>query len=201
MPTMTEHGGGNDPARAGGPETTAADVHALLDLVASLGIRIWLDGGWAVDACLGIQTRRHADVDIVVEERHLAKLVDALRERGYGPVARDDTRAWNFVLGDGAGHEVDFHVVVLDETGVGRYGPPEAGEPAYPAGSLAGHGTIENRPVDCLTPEWLVRFHTGYPLAPKDLADVRALCERFAIPLPDEYVRLAGRGAEPGLDR
>ena len=30
---------------------TAHDVYAFLDLMEGLGIRIWLDGGWAVDAC------------------------------------------------------------------------------------------------------------------------------------------------------
>src|SRR6266508_3220537 len=82
-------------------------------------------------------------------------------DRGCGPVPRDDTRAWNFVLGDDAGHEVDFHVIVLDEHGRGQYGPPENGE-SYPAEALAGTGTVEGRTVDCITPEWLVRFHTGY---------------------------------------
>jgi lincosamide nucleotidyltransferase A/C/D/E len=76
-------------------EMTEADVCAFLDLVESLGIEVWLDGGWAVDAWLGRQTRRHADVDIVIETAALAILVDALRARGYDDVPRDDTRAWN----------------------------------------------------------------------------------------------------------
>lgn len=171
------------------PEMTASDVQTFLDLTDSLGVRVWLDGGWAVDACLGAPSRRHADLDIVIEKRDLAIVVNALRAQGYGPVARDDTRPWNFVLGDHAGHEIDFHVVVLDAVGRGAYGPPELGD-AYPAGALAGHGMVSGRPVECVAPEWLVRFHTGYNLAAKDLADVTALCARFQIPLPDEYARL-----------
>lgn len=191
---MTTSGASN---RTNGPEMTAADVGAFLDLVDGLRVRVWLDGGWAVDACLGAQTRRHADLDIVVEDRHLATIVDALSGRGYGPVPRDDTRPWNFVLGDDAGHEVDVHVVVLDATGRGAYGPLELGD-AYPAGALAGTGTIEGRTVECVAPEWLVRFHTGYALAAKDLADVTALCGRFGLPLPDEYDQLRD---SLGLDR
>lgn len=174
-------------------EMTAADVLGLLDLADGLGVSIWLDGGWAVDACLGAQTRPHADLDIVVEERDLATLVGALAALGYRPVPRDDTRAWNFVLGDDRGHEVDFHVVVLDATGRGAYGPPEFGD-SYPAGALTGHGVIEGRAVHCVAPEWLVQFHSGYALAAKDLADVTALCERFVIDLPDEYLRLRDSG-------
>jgi lincosamide nucleotidyltransferase A/C/D/E len=170
------------------PETTAADVEALLDVMGELGIHIWLDGGWAVDACLGEQTRPHADVDIVLEERHLASAVEALTDRGYRPVPRDDTRPWNFVLADDAGHEVDFHVIVLDATGRGAYGPAELGT-EYPAAALAGSGTIDGRSVDCITPEWLVRWHTGYALAATDYADVAALAARFGLPLPEEHLR------------
>jgi lincosamide nucleotidyltransferase A/C/D/E len=175
---------------AGAPrEMPATDVLAFLELAKGFGVRVWLDGGWAVDACLERQTRPHADLDIVVEERHLARLTGALQDLGYRPVPRDDTRAWNFVLGDAVGHEIDFHVTVLDAHGAGSYGPAARGEPGYPAEALRGRGTIEGRPVACIAPEWLVRFHSGYELTAKDEADVNALCDRFGIPLPDEYVR------------
>ena len=168
------------------PETTADDVAAVLDLMDRLGIRIWIDGGWAVDACLGEQTRRHADLDIVIEEDDLDTAVAALTDLGYGHVPRDDTRPWNFVLGDDSGHEVDFHVIVRDATGRGAYGPAADGD-AYPAAALAGTGTIGGRKVVCITPEWLVQFHLGYEPTAKDVADVAALCRRFEIPLPDAY--------------
>ena len=177
------------------PETTAADVRALLDRMGGLGITVWLDGGWAVDACLGEQTRPHADLDIVIEERDVATAVEALTTIGYHPVPRDDTRPWNFVLGDDDGHEVDFHVIVLDATGRGAYGPAELGT-EYPAAALTGRGVLSGREVACITPEWLVRWHTGYALAAKDFADVAALSARFGIPLPAEHVR---QGVEANL--
>ncbi len=163
------------------PEMTADDVGGFLAMMDAHGIRVWLDGGWAVDACLGSQTRPHGDVDIVIEERDVTVAVAALQGRGYAPVPRPDTRAWNFVLGDDAGHQIDFHVIVLDEHGRGVYGPAENGE-HYPSEALTGKGTVKSRPVDCITPEWLVRFHTGYQVDATDWADVSALCGRFAIP-------------------
>lgn len=169
---------------------TATDVVAFLELASRLGIRTWLDGGWAVDAYLGRQTRRHGDLDIVIEERHLAALVDALVDRGYEPVPRDDTRAWNFVLGDAEGHEVDFHVIVIEADGRGRYGPPPRGEFWYDPEALGWTGEIAGRPVACMPPAWLVRWHTGYELDADDLADVSALSDQFGIPLPDEYLAL-----------
>src|SRR5262245_42394023 len=93
------------------PEMAADDVLDFLALMDASGIHVWLDGGWAVDACLGSQIRRHADLDIVVEERDAAAAVALLRDRGYGPVPGRGGPAWNFVLGDSLGHEVDLHVV------------------------------------------------------------------------------------------
>ena len=167
---------------------TADDVCAFLALMEKHRIDVWLDGGGAVDASLGRQTRRHSDLDIVIEERDVRAAVSALQDVGYAPVPRPDTRAWNFVMGDNAGHQVDFHVIVLDEHGRGIYGPPDNGE-FYPAEALAGTGTVGARAVKCITPEWLVRFHTGYELDETDWSDVSALCERFGIPIPDEYAR------------
>jgi lincosamide nucleotidyltransferase A/C/D/E len=103
-------------------------------------------------------------------------------------VPRPDTRAWNFVLGDDAGHQIDFHVIVLDEHGRGVCGPPENGE-HYPSEALTDKGTVKGRTVDCITLEWLVRFRTGYQVDTTDWADVSALCRRFAIPVPREYLR------------
>ena len=165
---------------------TADAVCCFVDLLHAQGVRVWLDGGWAVDACLGSQTRRHSDLDIVIEERDVQAVAAALQGLGYAPVPRPDTRAWNFVLGNDSGRQIDFHVVVLDDHGRGIYGPPENNE-HYPAEALTGKGTVKGRAMDCITPEWLVRFHTGYPVDETDWADVSALCERFGIPVPDEY--------------
>jgi lincosamide nucleotidyltransferase A/C/D/E len=35
----------------------------------------------------------------------------------------------------------------------------------------------------------MVKFHSGYPLDENDYRDVRALCNRFGIPLPDDFAR------------
>ena len=47
---------------------------------------------------------------------------------------------------------------------------------------------MKERAVDCITPEWLGRFHTGYEVDATDWADVSALCARFSIPFPREYL-------------
>ena len=166
---------------------TQEDVCRFLGLAEQLGVAVWLDGGWAVDAWLGRQTRRHADLDIVVETGPGDRLSAALRSSGYSDVLRDDTSAWNFVLGDVAGRQVDFHVIELDRDGSGIYGPPERSV-RFPAESLSGETDLCGRRVRAISPRWLVEFHTGYEPDNDDRADVLALCERFGIPIPGAYL-------------
>ena len=165
----------------------AESVVGVLSLLETEGISVCVDGGWAVDALLGKQTRPHGDLDLVVQEKDISHLRQLLEARGYGDQPRDDTSAWNFVLGDAAGHDVDLHVVTLDANGDGIYGPAERGE-RYPAASLTGHGVIDGYPVRCISPEWLVKFHTGYRFDDQDVADVLALHRRFGVALPAEYL-------------
>lgn len=159
------------------------DVLELYSTLESLGIGIWIDGGWGVDALLGEETRPHSDLDIAIETRHLPALTALLAGRGYTDRPRDDTSPWNFVLGDDAGRLVDIHVIELDAQGRGIYGPPENGV-FYPASALTGRGSIGGHPVRCISPEDMVRFHTGYPPRDTDIADVHRLCDRFGLPLP-----------------
>ncbi len=167
---------------------TATDVIKFYTDLGKSGMGIWIDGGWGVDALLGKQTRLHADLDIVIEQKDLRKAVEMLEKQGYQNVPRDDTRPWNFVLGDKKGHEIDFHVIVIDNAGNGIYGPPEKGE-MYPAGALVGLGRIKKHPVKCIAPEYMVKFHTGYKPRESDYQGIDALCKKYGIALPEEYVR------------
>jgi lincosamide nucleotidyltransferase A/C/D/E len=169
-------------------EMTLDDVLELLDLAEALEVELWVDGGWGVDAALGEQTRKHDDLDILIPREHETVYADALRTRGFRPVDRPDTRSWNYVLGDAAGREVDFHVMAPRPDGDWDYGP-EGGPPedVIPGMALSGDGVIGGRTVRCLTPEQQVRYHTGYEPDENDWADVRALCERFGIPVPPGY--------------
>jgi lincosamide nucleotidyltransferase A/C/D/E len=153
---------------------TGCQVVELCRRLEGLGIEIWLDGGWGVDALLGRQTRPHDDLDIVVEQRALARLRGLLEADGFRDAPRDDTRPWNFVLGHPDGRLVDFHVVVFDRDGNGVSGPG-----VFPASSFGARGTIEGHTVRCLTVEHQLA-RSGYPLRDKDVADLAALRERFS---------------------
>ncbi len=167
---------------------TAPDVLSLYTELEGLGITIWVDGGWGVDALLGEQTRPHKDLDIAIEQKDVPKLCALLQSRGYKEIKLEEAKPWNFVLSDENGREIDFHVVVINDEGNGMYGPRDKGE-TYPAASLRGTGSILGQAVRCISPEWMVKFHTGYELKEKDFRDVSALCEKFDLPLPDAFVQ------------
>jgi aminoglycoside N3'-acetyltransferase len=181
----------NDSVR-GGPilrdETTAADVVSFVRLLREHGIDPCLDGGWGVDALLGWQSRPHSDLDIALEHCHVPAVRALLEARGYSDVPRDDTRDCNFVMGDKMGHLIDFHTYTFDENGKLTFGLD------YPPESLTGSSMVDGFPVRCITPEWLVKFHSGYELDEGDYHDVRLLCEKFGIPLPDAYTRFVKEG-------
>ncbi len=167
----------------------ASNVLNIYRKLTGLGIEVWIDGGWGVDALLGKQTRLHQDFDIVLQQKDLPMLRELLSAEGYKDVERDDTRRWNFVLGDNNGNEIDIHAIVIDKDGNGLYGPEEMGV-MFPAGSLTGTGTIAGQAVRCISAEHMVQFHTGYEIKDNDIADVTALCERFGIPFSEEYRHL-----------
>ena len=166
----------------------APDVVDLYNTFEKAGVQIWVDGGWGVDALLGEETRLHKDLDIAIQQKDIPKFRELLAKFGYREIKVEIARPHNFVLGDDKGHEIDVHVIVLNDQGNGIYGPEENGE-MYPAAALTGRGTITGQTVRCISPEWTIKFHTGYDLKAKDYQDVVTLCEKYGLELPEEYDR------------
>ena len=67
-------------------EMTSADVVNLYFELDNLGIKIWVDGGWGVDALLGKQTRPHKDLDIAIQQKDIPKLRELLEAQEYKDV-------------------------------------------------------------------------------------------------------------------
>lgn len=166
---------------------TGEDVVEILDLLRGAGIEVWADGGWGVDALLGEQTRPHQDLDLVLRHDDLAVYRRVMHEAGF-EMFREDS-AMNFVLIDGAGRQVDVHLVDLTSTlwvdGQEVYGPNGL---AYQVGALEGTGTIAGRTVACCTADFQMISHTGYEIDADDVKDVMALHHRFGLPLPEPYL-------------
>jgi len=65
------------------PKMESSDVLDLYNALERMGVEIWIDGGWGVDALLEQQTRSHQDLDIAIQEKDIPKLVELLAARGY----------------------------------------------------------------------------------------------------------------------
>ncbi len=163
-------------------------VHWFLDLFDGLGITVWIDGGWGVDALLGECTREHQDLDIMVSWDDSAILTEALSARGFVDIHTDDHKDRNFVMGHPLHGRIDFHVIDLTEGGGAVYGPGEI-DWEISESELNAVGTIGGREVQCLSVDYQVRSHTGYTLTNTDFADLRALHERYGVKLLAGQIR------------
>jgi lincosamide nucleotidyltransferase A/C/D/E len=161
------------------------EVADLYNELARAGIPIWIDGGWAVDAVVGRQTRAHNDLDIAIEARFVPGLRRLLEQRGYHEISSAGASAWNFVLADQEGRKVDVHAVVLDESD-GVFADAVDGI-AYPAGSLTGEGVIAGVSVRCISADMQLRFKTSHPPRQIDRADVALLCALLGQPIPETH--------------
>ena len=155
---------------------------AVVDLLEADGIDVWLDGGWGVDALLERQTRGHDDLDLVVELAHADRTIELLRGLGYSQAA--GTPRKSFVMVDVRGCQVDVHPVTFDAEGGGVYQMDDGNEWVYPSGGFNGMGSVNERPVRCLSPEVQVLVHAGYDLTQKDYRELYLLRERFGVEPP-----------------
>jgi lincosamide nucleotidyltransferase A/C/D/E len=46
---------------------------------------------------------------------------------------------------------------------------------------------IGGHAVKCMPPFHIVEFHTGYKLDENDALDVKAICEKFGIDMPEDH--------------
>jgi lincosamide nucleotidyltransferase A/C/D/E len=158
---------------------SAGDAVELATLFDEEGTPVWLDGGWAVDAVLGEQTREHDDLDLVVAREDVPRLIAVLERKGY-EVAKGEL-PMSVVLLDAVGRQIDVHPVAFDASGDGIYRMDDGQDWAYPARGFAGTGLVLGKSVRCLTPEVQVLCHAGYDLAETDRHDLGLLRERFGV--------------------
>ena len=162
-------------------EMKIEDVVEIVTLFEDEGMLVVIDGGWAVDALLGRQTRVHEDLDVAVLHVDVPKIRALLSERGFVDVPRDDTWECNFVMGDANGRLIDFHSCTFDKENRNVFGV------AYEWEAWQGEGVIGGRKVRCIEPKILVDYHSGYEVDANDFHDVKLLCEKFGLAIPKDF--------------
>jgi lincosamide nucleotidyltransferase A/C/D/E len=179
---------------AGDEMVRAEDVIRICQRLLANGIRVWLSGGWGIDALLRQQTRPHKDLDVIMLLDDVVRMRELLSRAGYAlkelwsenrwvADARGIETATAFVLQDAEGREIDAHAIRLDEQGNGV--PAWEGEGlVFERQDLAGEGMIAGFSVRCLAPEMQALCHTGYQLPDQQLRDLELLRERFGVEHP-----------------
>lgn len=165
---------------------TAENVVEFYSLLEELGIDVWIDGGWGIDALIKKQTRPHEDLDVVVQEKDVLKIKELLTSQGYEVLERDDLAENYFHMADDKGHEIDITAIHFDERGDGIFGPVE-NHKMNPRDSFSGIGAINSHKVKCVSLEYAIKFKLDHEVAKHDAEDVKALCQKFNLEVPSRY--------------
>ena len=166
------------------------DAPSVLIVVATLqqaGVRVWLDGGWGVDALVGEQTREHDDLDCVIALSDAPTVRDALAVLGFAVTL--DELPTRFVVRDRFDHRVDFHTVTFDATGGATQQLQDGTMAHFPPQGFSGFGHVAGVRVACLTATVQSLHHLGYDPDEKDHHDMKLLADRCGIDLPAPYRR------------
>jgi lincosamide nucleotidyltransferase A/C/D/E len=170
----------------------------IYKLLAHNGIPIWLSGGWGIDALLGEHTRPHKDLDVIMLLDDMIRVEEILKAEGYISKILWEENRWDFdsqgertatafYLQAPDGREFDTHALRIDQHGNGipAWQAPE--DFIFSKADLAGVGTINAFPVQCISAASQMKCHAGYELPQKHLRDLERLHERFDLPLPEPF--------------
>ena len=170
------------------------DVISTYQLLEAEGIRVWLTGGWGVDALLKEQTRPHKDLDIIMLVDDVTRLRDLMAHEGYTLKELWSENRWTvdtcgaetataFVLRDPHGREIDAHAMRLDAGGNGL--PAWGAEGFVFAKHDFAEGAVVGHVVRCFTPENQIACHTGYDLPEAQVQDLARLHAGFGVTYPE----------------
>ena len=87
-----------------------ADARQIIRLAADAEIKIFLDGGWGVDALIGYETRRHNDIDIFVEKKDYDKFIQIIKNNGFYEIKMEYTTPSHTVWEDLKKRIIDLHI-------------------------------------------------------------------------------------------
>jgi lincosamide nucleotidyltransferase A/C/D/E len=159
------------------------EVLSVIGALQAGGLRVWVDGGWGVDALLGEVSRPHDDVDLVVELSALANVFECLSDLGFS--VREDLLPVRVVMRSPEGRQIDLHPVIFDDDGTGWQvrASPDGSDCPYPAEGFT-IGRILGVAVPCLSAQLQLDHHTGYVPRDRDRKDMARLAVRFGLQLP-----------------
>jgi lincosamide nucleotidyltransferase A/C/D/E len=175
----------------------SVEVVRVVTALQEADVRMWLLGGWGVDALAGRETRTHSDLDLAVDvaDDAVERAIAVLERLGYRD--REDSREtsqlmpFRLVLRQSNGWTIDLVPV--------RSGPRSAGSATargeqlrsgdWGALSADGHlsvvGHIDATPVPCVSARGQLQLRQGYHRRRRDERDLSVL-DRLILGGSDE---------------
>jgi len=151
---------------------TQETLFFLLELLDSLNMRYWVDGGWGVDILAGKQHREHRDLDVDFDAEYLETLLEALRKHGYEITT--DWRPCRIELYHSKYSYLDIHPLQIAQDGSARQDDHHGGWFEFKP-SFFTRAFFAGRWIPCISLEAQRLFHTGYEPREKDLFDMQIL--------------------------
>ena len=115
---------------------TCFDVCEILEMLSEASVKVFLDGGWGVDALIGRETRTHNDIDLFVEKKDYCITISVMTGKGYREVIMDYTTDSHTVWKDDNGRIIDMHCFEYVEDGILYDGY------IFPSETFSGKGKI-----------------------------------------------------------
>ena len=144
-------------------------------------IKVYLDGGWGVDALLKRESRIHNDIDLFVELKQYHDYIYVIKQHEFEEVNTDYTTDGHTVWKDDKQRIIDLHCFEFTDDGIVYEGD------IFPSKTFSGIGKVGDITVSCIEPLSQVMLHLGYEHDKNDVHDVMLLCQTFQIAIPDEY--------------
>ena len=133
-------------------------VDEILELLRAAGIRVVVEGGWAVDALHGRQSRSHSDLDVAIAVSDFERCVATIEAEGFQQAVDELPVRAAFV--DASGRQIDLHPRDLDS--------------AWYAG-VTVQRAISGVKIECLTPTRQLQQHRTYDAREVDTRDIALL--------------------------
>ena len=86
------------------------DAIEIINYASKIGVKVYLDGGWGVDALLKRQTRPHNDIDLFIEETNRESFIKVLSCKGFYEVIETYTTNDHTVWKDNLDRVIDLHI-------------------------------------------------------------------------------------------
>lgn len=151
---------------------TKQDLLFIIDLLDSLNMKYWIDGGWGIDILVGKQQREHRDIDVDFDESFQGALLEKLSEAGYSITT--DWRPSRIELYSPQRSYIDIHPLKIRKDGSAKQADPSGGWYHFEA-EYFGSSKFEGKVIPCISAKAQKLFHTGYELRDKDIIDMKNL--------------------------